>query len=240
MKVTEVTQGEWRAISGGTNPSCFQQTTGINCTTVNANDQGPVDWVDWYSALGFANALSLARGLEACYTLTGCTDGVNGWRDGIHNGCVSATFVGLDCTGYRLPTEAEWEYAARAGTTTATPLGALVSSVFDCETPQPSLDSLAWWCRNAGNRTQRVATREPNPWGLYDMLGNVSEWTWDHYGAYGGAVTDPLGPGTGVERVVRGGDWISVAQVLRSAHRESLSPGDRSSTYGFRLVRTVP
>ncbi|MBU6161331.1 MAG: SUMF1/EgtB/PvdO family nonheme iron enzyme, partial [Myxococcales bacterium] len=72
MKVTEVTQGEWRAISGGTNPSCFQQTTGINCTTVNANDQGPVDWVDWYSALGFANALSLARGLEACYTLTGC------------------------------------------------------------------------------------------------------------------------------------------------------------------------
>jgi formylglycine-generating enzyme required for sulfatase activity len=87
---TEVTQGAWKALSGGVNPSCLQSTTGTSCTTSSANDGGPVEQVDWYSALAFANARSAAEGLPACYTLTGCSDPTNGWKDGIHTGSARA------------------------------------------------------------------------------------------------------------------------------------------------------
>ncbi|MBU6163107.1 MAG: SUMF1/EgtB/PvdO family nonheme iron enzyme, partial [Myxococcales bacterium] len=111
MQTTEVTQGQWTSLSGGINPSCFQSTSGTECSTSNSNDSGPVEQVDWYSAVAFANALSVREGLSACYTLTGCSDAANGWKDGAHSGCTGATFAGLSCTGYRLPTESEWEYA---------------------------------------------------------------------------------------------------------------------------------
>jgi cysteine-rich repeat protein len=237
---TEVTQGAWKALSGGVNPSCFQSTTGTSCTTSNANDSGPVEQVDWYSALGFANARSAAEGLPACYTLTGCADPTNGWRDGIHTGCAGATFVGLTCTGYRLPTESEWEYAARAGTTTATYVGNLSGTVTGCTTAQVNLDGIAWWCKNSGNRTQAVGGKTANAWGLRDMLGNVREWTWDWYGTYPGTVTDPLGPATGSYRVLRGGYWYGHANYARAAYRNRYVPDRRSYNVGFRLARSLP
>jgi formylglycine-generating enzyme required for sulfatase activity len=237
MDRTEVTQGAWKALSGGVNPSCFQSTTGTTCTTSNAND--PVEQVDWYSVLGFANARSAAEGLPACYTLTGCSDPTNGWRVGIHTGCTGATFVGLTCSGYRLPTESEWEYAARAGTTTATYAGNLSGTVTDCTTAQANLDGIAWWCLNSGSRTQAVGGKAANAWGLRDMLGNVWEWTWDWYGTYPGTVTDPLGATTGSSRVVRGGSWYGGAQYARSAYRGDFGPGNPSFNLGLRLARTV-
>ena len=125
---------------------------------------------------------------------------------------------------YRLPTEAEWEYAARAGT-----MGDRYGN----------LDAIAWYEDNSGNRTHPVGQKEPNAWGLHDMLGNVREWVGDWYGPYpGGSVTDPRGPGSGWLRVVRGGSWGSYAGFCRAPHRTNEEPGDLGTLSGFRLLRT--
>jgi formylglycine-generating enzyme required for sulfatase activity len=238
---TEVTQGQWKELSGGINPSYFQSTTGTAQSTENANDSGPVEQVNWYAAIGFANARSAAEGLTSCYTLTGCTDAANGWSDGLYSGCTGATFAGLTCTGYRLPTESEWEYAARGGTTTATYLGDLSGTVTDCTTAQANLDSIAWWCLNSGSRTQAVGGKSANSFGLYDMLGNVYEWTGDWYNdTYPGTVTDPTGPTTGSSRVLRGGSYDGNARDARAARRSAVRPVFRAPFVGFRLSRTAP
>ncbi len=235
---TEVTQGQWKALSGGINPSYFQATTGTAQTTSNANDSGPVENLDWYAAVAFANARSAAEGLTSCYTLTGCTDAANGWQDGLHSGCTAATLVGLTCTGYRLPTESEWEYAARGGTTTATYMGDLSGTPAYCDS-QANLDGIAWWCVNGGSRSQAVGGKTANSFGLYDMLGNVWEWTGDWYGAYPATVTDPTGPATGDGRVPRGGSYGNNAVNTRAAVRLPFESFNRVSNIGFRLSRTV-
>jgi formylglycine-generating enzyme required for sulfatase activity len=226
LQATEVTQGQWKSLSGGRNPSSYS-SCGADC---------PVETVDWYSVVAFANALSVREGLSECYTLSGCSDPENGWQDGQHSGCTGATFTGLSCTVYRLPTEAEWEYAARAGTTTATYAGNLTNTGCADRTLLP----IAWFCGNSGARTQSVAQKMPNAWGLYDMLGNVWEWTGDWYGTYPGTTTDPVGPGTGSPRVFRGGSFDDVASVARAAERFDSVPSGRNSNYGFRLARTAP
>ena len=125
---------------------------------------------------------------------------------------------------YRLPTEAEWEYAARAGTS---------------GDRYGNLDAIAWCGGNGGWRTHPVGRKAPNAFGLHDMLGNVWEWVEDWAGAYpGGAVTDPRGPGSGSRRVIRGGGWGSIARGCRASFRGNGSPGSRGSTLGFRLLRT--
>ena len=136
---------------------------------------------------------------------------------------------------YRLPTEAEWEYAARAGTTTDTYAG-------DMTKPRgndPVLNRIAWYDENSGARTHPVGRKAPNAFGLHDMLGNVWEWVGDRYGYYpGGTVTDPVGPRTGSNRVNRGRSWGSIARDCRSAIRRGHSPGYRHNSLGFRLLRT--
>ena len=136
---------------------------------------------------------------------------------------------------YRLPTEAEWEYAARAGTTTDTYAGDITVPGGD----DPVVNRIAWYRSNSGGTTHRVGQKAPNAWGLYDMLGNVYEWVQDRYGRYpGGTVTDPVGPESGSDRVFRGGDWLSYARFCLSAHRFGRSPGNRLAFVGFRLLRT--
>jgi formylglycine-generating enzyme required for sulfatase activity len=179
----------------GNNPSEFKNC-GSNC---------PVEQVSWDDAVSYANALSRLEGLPECYS--------------------ASTFVGLDCIGYRLPTEAEWEYSARAGTKRAT---------------YGAVGSIAWYEANSGGRTHQVGQKRPNAWGLYDMLGNVAEWTGDWFGAFGGPVFDPLGAPLGDARVSRGGAWYFYKRLARAADRMSDEPERRSSVLGFRLVRTWP
>ena len=159
---------------------------------------------------------------------------------------------------YRLPTEAEWEWATRAGSAGATPEGDL--RILG-EHNAPVLDGQAWYGGNSGVSyagrnaecseweekqyeaercgTHPVGLKRANGWGLHDMLGNVWEWTADWYGDYpSGTVKDPRGPSTGSSRVYRGGGWNSSARSVRSAGRSYYSPGGRYYSIGFRLVRT--
>jgi formylglycine-generating enzyme required for sulfatase activity len=129
---------------------------------------------------------------------------------------------------YRLPTEAEWEYAARAGSMTKYFYG----------NGESSLPNYAWYNANSGNKTHLVGQKSPNDWGLYDMHGNVWEWCQDWYSDYrSGAVTDPTGATSGSFRMIRGGAWSSPALFLRSADRLYREPSDRTNLYGLRVIR---
>jgi len=185
MMEHEVTQGEFNALMGRS-PSYFT-SCGTNC---------PIEQVNWHEALDCANALSRSKGLAECFACTGSGASVT---------CSLKTMYARpqDCPGFRLPTEAEWEYAARAGTTSAYhDGGASDSGHLNCETPF-HLTSIAWYCANASNTTHTVGGKTANLWGLFDLSGNVYERVWDWYGAYPDAVSDYSGPETGPGRVIR-------------------------------------
>jgi formylglycine-generating enzyme required for sulfatase activity len=169
-------------------------------------DKRPVETLSWNDAVAYCNKRSQREGLRAAYDANGkLVPGAN---------------------GYRLPTEAEWEYAARAGT----------------KTPRyGELDAIAWYDRNSGSETHDVGTKKANAWGLYDMLGNVWEWTHDWYESYGGgAQRDPRGPSSGSDRVTRGGSWFSSASAVRASQRFGIAPGYTNSYIGFRPLRSLP
>jgi len=134
---------------------------------------------------------------------------------------------------YTLPTEAQWEYACRAGTTTALNSGKNLTDRFEC----PNMDEVGWYYYNSDNKTHPVGQKKPNAWGVYDMHGNVWEWCLDWYDGYPTtAVTDPKGPDTGEYRVFRGGDWRGNAYHCRSVARDSDDPSDNFSYFGFRVA----
>ncbi len=138
--------------------------------------------------------------------------------------------------GYRLPTEAEWEYACRAGTSSAFSDGEIARKRFSRK--DPCLNEIGWYSANSGGKTHPVADKKPNAWGLSDMHGNVCEWCQDWYGKYPlMPQRDPQGPVIGPGCVVRGGSWSSASQDCRSAGRLYHSPNSRSKFVGFRLVR---
>jgi len=211
--VTPVTQGQWCALMGN-NPSHFH----------NGGDDVPVEEVSWYDAVAFCNALSRRERLEEAYILEGekGTPGTSGYE------IQEVRFRGLSCQGYRLPTEAEWEHACRAGTT-----GARYGDI----------EEIAWHEKNSRGHTQPVGRKRPNRWGLHDMLGNVWEWCWDRHGMplAGPPLVDPVGPASGGDaRVLHGGAWNVPPGIVRAAYRGCAPPGSRDHAFGFRCVRTLP
>ncbi len=175
-------------------------------------DEKPVNKVSWYDAVDFCNRWSVVDGLTPCYQIDGDTNVT--WID--------------QADGYRLPTEAEWEYACRAGSTTRWCFG-------DDEAESPDY---AWFYKNADGKPHSVATLKPNAWGLYDMHGNVWEWCWNWHGRYTELKqADPLGAAEGSDRLLRGGSFDDSPVFLRSAIRFRNWPEYLSSYVGFRCVR---
>ena len=213
----EVTQKEYEEVMGE-NPSNFE------------GENLPVENVTWYEAIEYCNKLSEKEGLTPVYTI----DGENVSWDRSAN-------------GYRLPTEAEWEYAARAGTTSpfntensisveeANYYGHYPYGIEENYFTQENLETEPGQYRQT---TVEVDSFSPNKWGLYNIHGNVAEWCFDYYGAYDLENTDnPSGPTTGTLRVNRGGGWNDYAKHLRCAYRASTTPDQKMSNIGFRVVR---
>jgi formylglycine-generating enzyme required for sulfatase activity len=216
----ETSQTE-HAVAMTYNPSSFNLCGG-SC---------PVENVSWYEAVAYCNKLSTERGLELCYTCVG--SGVSVTCSEASNYSGGSIYI---CPGYRLPTDAEWEYAYRAGVTSAFYNGPITN----CTTADANADAIAWYDATSGNTPHPVGQKLANSWGLYDMAGNVYEWCHDWYQANLGSVqvTNPWGAAAGSARVIRGGSYKNSAMSARAASRNSFSPSSRHDSIGFRCVRT--
>ena len=216
---TEVTRGQYRDLQGSLPPfshplACKQDTC-------------PTTFITWDDAVNYCNALSELNGYALCYS---CTLGGGGPTCKERAGYSGAGII--KCPGYRLPTEDEWEYAYRSGTATAYYNGSNSS----CTGADPALDESGWYAENANWTVHPVGLKRPNAWGLYDMAGNVWEWTHDEY------LVNPSIPGAqppkGGVHTVRGGSFANYARKARAASRDAPPPGQPLEHRGFRCVRT--
>ena len=235
----EVTQTEYKAVMGS-NPSYFDGTSGGKATPAGET-QGdrPVETVSWYDAIAYCNKRSAKEGLGCVYTISGISD----WKNfdcttipTTDNATWNAATCNMSANGYRLPTEAEWEYAARNGSELST-------NSWSGTNTESELKNYAWYYVNSGTnvssgyKTHAVKTKTKNGLGIYDMSGNVWELCWDLYGDITSS-TNPLGVQTGETRVHRGGAYDKNEDDCSVARRNFCYPNDSGEYTGFRVVRS--
>ena len=247
MSKYQVTQAQWQTVMAGNTNGISATPSSGSSSPAAGETQGsrPVECVNWYKIIVFCNKLSIREGLNPAYRISGSTD-PDDWGTMPSGGFdsrpeLNAVEIVLGSNGYRLPTEAQWEYACRAGTTTA------YNNGWDGATPATAP---GWYTANSDNKTHEVGLKPANAWGLFDMPGNVLESCWDWWDAdsdyYASSpVDDPSGPhdivpgnpGNNTRRVIRGGSYRTDAGNLRSASRNRDYPGVSDPDWGFRVVR---
>jgi formylglycine-generating enzyme required for sulfatase activity len=234
MSEKEITRAQFKAIMG-TDPS----DTGFSSGTSD-----PVQMTNWYHAIAFCNKLSLAEGLKPVYSVTGVDFSALSFA-AIPVATVAAwdaPTVDWSATGYRLPTDMEWMWAAMGATGGATGYAKAYAGSAEAGGAKVNIGDYAWYDSNSGTKTHPVGTAgttgHPNELGIYDMSGNVFEWTWDWFDSYPtGSVTDYRGPASSVHRVARGGACDTADSFCSMSTRASCAPSPQSNNYGFRVVR---
>lgn len=221
----EVTQKEWISVMGSWNPDPYGYSNNFG-----VGDNYPVYWISWYAALVYCNKRSIAEGLTPCYTINSSTDPADwGSIPTSSNSTWDAVTCNFTAKGYRLPTEAEWEYAAQYNDDRTYPWG---------ETPASA--ELCNFNNNVGTTTVTGSYQSGrSKLGLCDMSGNVSEWTWDWQAIYPSTEqTDPSGPSSGTDHILRGGNFDIPYTYTRCAHRYFHLPYYDGFAFGLRLART--
>ena len=224
----EVTQAEYEKYCsyGSSSPSSDK----------GDGDNYPAYYVSWYDALVYCNKRSMAEGLTPCYSISGSTDPEKwGTVPTSSNNTWNAVVCNWNANGYRLPTEAEWEYAARAEDNT------VASLTYSGTSDVNKLGEYAWYSSNSNSKTHEVGTKKANGFGLYDMSGNVWEWCWNwftnSYDAEAEGGSDPTGSLAGSSRVFRGGSWYGSSDYCAVSCRYDYGPYYRFNSLGFRVVR---